>query len=258
MLTRVVSKAGKRGFATYPAFVTNAPATEVSKTSNGVTVASEAAVGETATVKVWIDAGSRYESDRNIGSAKFLEHLAFKNAKSQTEIANLGGQVTAHTTRDRTVFSAKVFKGDVAKAVAVLADVVNAANDDAVIAREKEAFIKHHEKVHATFEEVTLDHLHTTAYMGTNLGRSIVGADANTKNLTKNDLTSYINNNWTANRVVVAGAGAIDHKQLTELSQTHFGGLKNGVAASEAAAPAIFTGSDKRVRYDSFGVSPQL
>jgi predicted Zn-dependent peptidase len=29
-------------------------------------------------VGVWIDAGSRYETERNNGAAHFLEHMAFK------------------------------------------------------------------------------------------------------------------------------------------------------------------------------------
>lgn len=34
--------------------------------------------GETATLGVWIDAGSRYETATNNGAAHFLEHMAFK------------------------------------------------------------------------------------------------------------------------------------------------------------------------------------
>ena len=32
--------------------------------------------GETAAVGVWIDAGSRYETEKNNGAAHFLEHIA--------------------------------------------------------------------------------------------------------------------------------------------------------------------------------------
>jgi hypothetical protein len=41
-------------------------------------VASEDSGAPTATVGIWIDAGSRYEDDRNNGVAHFLEHMAFK------------------------------------------------------------------------------------------------------------------------------------------------------------------------------------
>jgi processing peptidase subunit beta len=41
-------------------------------------VATEEGTGETATVGVWIDAGSVYENAKNNGTAHFLEHMAFK------------------------------------------------------------------------------------------------------------------------------------------------------------------------------------
>ena len=41
---------------------------------------------ETATVGVYIDAGSRYETDASNGTAHFLEHMAFKGTKVRTRI----------------------------------------------------------------------------------------------------------------------------------------------------------------------------
>ena len=57
----------------FPTSVLNAPATEISTLQNGLRVASAGGHGETATVGVWIDAGSRYETDQSNGSAHFLE-----------------------------------------------------------------------------------------------------------------------------------------------------------------------------------------
>ena len=41
-------------------------------------VASEDSGAATATIGIWIDAGSRYENDENNGVAHFLEHMSFK------------------------------------------------------------------------------------------------------------------------------------------------------------------------------------
>lgn len=41
-------------------------------------VASEDTGAPTATVGLWIDAGSRCETDKNNGVAHFMEHMAFK------------------------------------------------------------------------------------------------------------------------------------------------------------------------------------
>lgn len=265
MISRIhssISRKALRSFSTYPAYVVNAPLTEVSKTNNGITVASETAHGETATVGVWIDAGSRYETGKNNGAAHFLEHMAFKGTNTRTqkqlevEIENMGGHLNAYTSREQTVYYAKVFKKDVPKAIEILADILqNSKLDEAAITRERDVILREMEEVNKQYDEVILDHLHETAFMGTGLGRTILGPEENIKNLTKADLTNYIQTHYTANRFVIAGAGAVDHKQLTELTEKHFGKLPSTPAASAATAvePAIFTGSDKRIRFDSMG-----
>lgn len=53
-------------------------ATRISTLSNGMRIATESLGGETATVGVWIDAGSRFEDARTNGVAHFLEHMTFK------------------------------------------------------------------------------------------------------------------------------------------------------------------------------------
>lgn len=56
----------------------NVPPTQVTQLDNGLRVASEDSGAATATVGLWIDAGSRYETAANNGVAHFLEHMAFK------------------------------------------------------------------------------------------------------------------------------------------------------------------------------------
>lgn len=64
--------------ADYKAAILNVPATEITTLDNGLRVASEDSGAATATVGLWIDAGSRYETPSNNGVAHFLEHMAFK------------------------------------------------------------------------------------------------------------------------------------------------------------------------------------
>lgn len=65
----------------------NVPATKITRLSNGFTVATEANPNaSTATVGVFIDAGSRFENAKNNGTAHFLEHMFFKGTKSRTQL----------------------------------------------------------------------------------------------------------------------------------------------------------------------------
>lgn len=221
----------------------------------------QASYGETAAVGVWIDAGSRYETATNNGAAHFLEHMAFKGTKNRTqrqlevEIENLGAHLNAYTSREQTVYYARVFKNDVPKAVEILADILqNSLLDEAAITRERDVILREGVEVSKNFEEVILDELHSTAFMGTGLGRTILGPDDNVRNLTRNDLLDYTKTHYTADRFVIAAAGAVDHKQLVDLTEKHFGGLKAG-SGEYKPEPALFTGSDKRIRYDSMNVS---
>jgi len=213
-------------------------------------------------VGVWIDAGSRYETSKNNGAAHFLEHMAFKGTKKRTqkqlevEIENMGGHLNAYTSREQTVYYAKVFKSDVPKAMEILSDILqNSQLDDGAITRERDVILREMEEVNKQYEEVILDHLHETAFMGTGLGRTILGPEENIRSLTRADLQSYIATHYTADRFVIAGAGAIDHHELVALTEQHFGKLalapKDGL--STKFEPAIFTGSDKRIRFDSMG-----
>jgi processing peptidase subunit beta len=84
----------------FPDYVLKAPTTDVTTLDSGMRVASETSVGgETATVGVWIDAGSRYETAQNNGAAHFLEHMAFKGTDKRSqqqlevEIENMGGHL---------------------------------------------------------------------------------------------------------------------------------------------------------------------
>jgi processing peptidase subunit beta len=96
--TRPFAAQAQRSAEHFPAYILNAPATEVTTLPNGVRVASEVRVaigracinshpyfnwtqggfGETATVGVFFDAGSRYEDEATNGTAHFLEHMTFK------------------------------------------------------------------------------------------------------------------------------------------------------------------------------------
>ena len=165
---------------------------------------------------VWIDAGSRYETGANNGAAHFLEHMAFKGTKTRTqqqlevEIENMGGHLNAYTSREQTVYYAKVFKNDVPKAMEILSDILqNSKLDEDAITRERDVILREMEEVNKQYDEVVLDHLHETAFMGTGLGRTILGPEENIRNLTKADLEGYINTHYTADRFVIAGAGAV-------------------------------------------------
>ncbi len=205
---------------------------------------------------VWIDAGSRYETAQNNGAAHFLEHMAFKGTRRraqydiEVEIENMGGHLNAYTSREQTVYYAKVFKHDVERAMDILSDILqHSVFDERAVTRERDVILREMEEVNKQKEEVILDYLHETAFQGTGLGRTILGPEENVKSLHREALQDYIRTHYTAPRMVVAGAGAIEHGRLVDLAQQYFGNLPLAAppGADTDMDPAVFVGSDKRV-----------
>merc|ERR1712214_180207 len=211
-------------------YLLNVPPTEVSVIDNGMRVATEDSGAPTATVGLWIDTGSRYETAANNGVAHFLEHMAFKGTekRSQTqlelEVENLGAHLNAYTSREQTVFYAKCLSSDLPQAVEVLADILqNSKFGQQEIERERGVILREMQEVEMNLQEVVFDHLHSVAYQGTPLGRTILGPTANIKSMTRDDLVQYIQTHYKGPRMVLAGAGGVNHDDLCQLATKHFG-----------------------------------
>ncbi|XP_053970446.1 mitochondrial-processing peptidase subunit beta [Hylaeus volcanicus] len=238
----------------------NQPPTRVTTLDCGMRVASEDSGAPTATVGLWIDAGSRFETDETNGVAHFMEHMAFKGTtkRSQTdlelEIENMGAHLNAYTSREQTVFYAKCLAQDVPKAVEILSDIIqNSKLGEAEIERERGVILREMQEVETNLQEVVFDHLHASAYQGTPLGRTILGPTKNIKSITRNDLVDYVKTHYGPPRFVLAGAGGVDHNTLVSLADKHFGKMQ-GPFYDEIPPywePCRYTGSDIRVRDDT-------
>ncbi|ENN72490.1 hypothetical protein HUJ04_001113 [Dendroctonus ponderosae] len=237
----------------------NVPPTKVTTLSNGIRVATEDWGSQTATVGIWIDAGSRYENAKNNGVAHFMEHMAFKGTGKRTqsqlelEIEDLGAQLNAYTSREQTVYYSKCLAKDVPKAVEILSDIVqNAKLGEAEIERERGVILREMQEVESNLQEVVFDHLHSVAYQGTPLANTILGPTANIRSINATDLRYYLDNHYKASRIVVSGAGGVCHEDLVKLAESNLGQLNNTYTGEiPKLSSCRFTGSEVRVRDDT-------
>ncbi|CAF2371295.1 unnamed protein product [Brassica napus] len=238
--------------------ILSAPETRVTTLPNGLRVATESNLSaKTATVGVWIDAGSRFESDETNGTAHFLEHMIFKGTERRTvraleeEIEDIGGHLNAYTSREQTTYYAKVMESDVNQALDVLADILqNSKFEEQRINRERDVILREMQEVEGQTDEVVLDHLHATAFQYTPLGRTILGPAQNVKSITREDLQNYIKTHYTASRMVIAAAGAVKHEEVVEQVKKLFNKLSSDPTTTTqlvAKEPASFTGSEVRM-----------
>jgi mitochondrial-processing peptidase subunit beta len=115
--------------------------------------------------------GSRYENSTNNGVAHFLEHINFKGTSKrrreqlEEEVENIGAHLNAYTSREQTVYYAKVFKNDIPRAMEILSDILlNAKLTQDSVEQERGVILREMVEVNKIYEELVLDNLHEIAF----------------------------------------------------------------------------------------------
>ncbi len=226
--------------------------TQISTLANGLRVLSEEMPQiETASIGVWVDVGARYETADVNGVSHLLEHMAFKGTKRRTalaiaeEIEAVGGHVNAYTSREQTAYYAKVMKEDISLAVDILADILQHSTfAEEELAREREVVIQEIAQAHDTPDDVVFDQFQEIMYPDQPLGRTILGPAAQVETYSRDVLADYMGAHYSAQRMVVVGAGRLNHDVMVELAEKAFIDLP--AAQSTDSLTAIYEGGDKR------------
>jgi len=200
---------------------------------NGFRIVTENMPGlKSASVGIWVNAGGRHERIEQNGIAHFLEHMAFKGTsrRSSLQIAeaieDVGGYINAYTSREMTAYYARVLADDVALALDVVSDIVlNPIFDPAEIEVERGVILSEIGQALDTPDDIIFDWLQEVSYPDQPLGRSILGPEERVSNFQKQDLSTFVSENYSTNQMVLAAAGAVDHDEIVRQCEEIFGDL---------------------------------
>jgi predicted Zn-dependent peptidase len=224
---------------------------EITRLSNGLTVASLAMPGlETAAVALNADVGARHEAEAENGLAHLFEHMVFKGTARRSArgiaeaIEDVGGSLNAWTSRDSTVFHARVLGADLPLAVELIAELVTAPTFDVEdLAREREVVLSEIGEALDTPDDLVFDHLQAVAFPGQALGRPILGTPDSLAGLDRAALTGWRDRHYRAPGLVLAAAGRVDHDALVRQAEALLGRLP---ADPRAPAPQADWGGGER------------
>ena len=224
---------------------------EITTLDNGLRVVSEHMPRlQTASLGIWVDVGTRYEPAEVNGVAHLLEHMAFKGTARRSaraiaeEIERVGGSLNAYTSREHTAYYARILADDVALAADILADILRHSSfDPAELEKERHVVLQEIGQVKDTPDDLVFDLLQEASYPDQPMGRAILGPEAIVQRMPREALIDYMARHYGPKRLVVAGAGKIEHARLVDLAQSLLGDL----AAIEGAAaePARYSGGRK-------------
>lgn len=222
----------------------------ITNLKNGLRIAAdEMRDVETVSIGVFVNTGSRNETKAINGISHFLEHMAFKGTKTRNarQIAEqfeaIGGQINAYTSRERTVYYAKVLKQDAEFAVEFLSDILqNSTFDSVELEKERGVILQEIAMTNDTPDDIIFDYFQETAYPDQAFGRSILGPVKNIKKFQRQDFVDYISKQYNCKDIAVTAAGNIKKADLEKYAKKYFNNL--GEAKIQKPDSATYKGGN--------------
>lgn len=198
-----------------------------------------------ASVGVWVGAGSCWEEPANAGISHLIEHLLFKGTERRSarqiarEIDGRGGNLNAFTSKENTCFYAKVLDEHLPIAVDVLADMLQHSRfDEGDIAKEKGVVIEEIKMYEDVPDDLVHDLFVEAMWRGHALGRPIVGSEETVSSLTAAQMREYMAGHYHPEHLVVAAAGHLRHGQVVDLVSQAFAPMLTAAPSRPREWPA--------------------
>jgi predicted Zn-dependent peptidase len=184
-------------------------------------------------IGVWLTRGSRHEPAVHGGIAHFVEHMLFKGTTNRSaesiaqDIDSIGGQLDAFTAKEYASYYIKVLDENLPLAVDILSDIVlNPALAEDDIEREKKVVLEEIKMVEDTPDDLVHEIFTQTFWEDHPLGRPILGTPDTVEGLKRDSLREYFEQAYTANNMIIAAAGNIQHERVRDLIATAFAGIR--------------------------------
>ncbi len=202
---------------------------KITELSSGVRVISEnIPYVKSFSLGFWFDVGSRDEASKNNGISHFLEHMFFKGTEKRSakrlsdEIESLGGYLNAFTSKEHTCFYGRGLEPHLEKTFSVLSDMIqNSLFKENEIKKESKVVIDELYDIEDSPEELIFDKFETSIFKGNSLSYPIIGNEKNLNNFSRNDLFSFVKDNYGFNNLYIVASGALDHQALLKLADKY-------------------------------------
>jgi predicted Zn-dependent peptidase len=206
---------------------------------------------DTVSLGIWVDVGTRHEPPEINGVAHFLEHMAFKGTERRSaraiaeEIEAVGGHLNAYTSRESTAYYAKVLKEDVPLALDILADILQHSTfDPEELERERTVILQEIGQANDTPDDIIFDYFQERAYPNQAMGRPVLGSPEIIRGLRREAVVTYLRDHYSAEKMVLAAAGNVEHERLVDLAATLLSELP--ARRPVTTEPARYAGGDRR------------
>jgi predicted Zn-dependent peptidase len=216
-----------------------------SRLGNGLRVVTAEMKGvPSATVGIWVENGSRYETPAQSGISHFLEHLLFKGTERRSaariaeEIDALGGVLNAFTGKEYTCYYAKVLAEHLPIAEDVLGDIfLHSRFDPEEIDRERTVVLQEILQGEDTPDEHVHDLFSANFWPANALGEPICGRPETVESFGRADFVDFVGARYRPDRTLVSAAGHLSHDEVCAWAESVLGRLEGTACMPPAETP---------------------
>ncbi|MCD6288790.1 MAG: insulinase family protein [Candidatus Hydrogenedentes bacterium] len=215
----------------------------VSTLDNGiVTVLEQMPWVHSASLGVWIRAGSACETAETNGVSHLLEHLFFKGTPTRNvreiveTVEKSGGSANAFTGREHTCLYVKMLDTHLFEGLDLLSDILlNSLFCD--FEKEKQIVLEEISSVNDNPEELLHDLFMADLWPDHPLGFPIAGARDVVAEIDVDQVRNYHKRQYIAENIVVAAAGNFDCDELLRRIEIAFKNVGNGQVCRNPSMP---------------------
>ena len=190
---------------------------------------------------IWVENGSRHESEPQNGISHFIEHLLFKGTERRSaahiaeEMDAVGGVINAFTSKEQTCYYAKVLDENLPLAIDLLTDIfLHSSFDAEEIERERSVILQEISQAEDTPDDYIHDLFNTDFFRDHPIARPICGRLQTVSSFQRGDIVDFFKSRYLPGRVIVAAAGNLRHDKIVDEMAARLGGVGRGSEPVEA------------------------
>ncbi|KAH1105026.1 hypothetical protein GLYMA_13G353500v4 [Glycine max] len=198
--------------------------TKITTLPNGLKIASETSPNPAASIGLYLDCGSLYETPLSSGASLLLEKMSFKSTANRShfrvvrEVEAIGGNVGASASREQMGYTFDALKTYVPQMIELLIDCVrNPAFLDWEVNEELRKVKAELGELSNNPQGLLLEAVHSAGYSGA-LANPLLASETALNRLNSSLLEEFVAENYTASRMVLAASG-VEHEELLSVAE---------------------------------------
>lgn len=195
---------------------------------------------QSVSIGIWVKAGAVDENNKVSGISHYIEHMLFKgtsdrNAKQIAEdVDKIGGQINAFTGKEATCYYIKTLTSNTEKAISILLDMfLNSKFDKEEMIKEKQVILEEIKMIEDSPEDDVHDIICELIFKGHSLENSIIGTPKSLKDIERETILKYLDEEYTRDNIVVSVSGNFSEREICALFEDKLSALKRSKLLKE-------------------------